>query len=111
MDHTQSVAPIRIDSGRILLRSEERQESITMSQFYGSVVGSARTAATRRGTKSSGISAHVRGWDTGIYAEIEDINGIVEARVYVTGGSNNAGSKRLLAIVRDGVDVTNREAA
>jgi hypothetical protein len=82
-----------------------------LSTFYGSVVGAARTAATRRGTKSSGISAHVRGWDTGIFAEIEDINGVTEARVYITGGSNNSDSKHLLAVVRDGVDVTERKAA
>lgn len=36
-----------------------------MSRFYGSINGSARTLATRRGTPQSGITGHIRGWNLG----------------------------------------------
>ena len=36
-----------------------------MAHFYGEIEGQARTTATRIGSKNSGISAHVRGWDIG----------------------------------------------
>ena len=34
-----------------------------MSKFYGSIEGSAKTTATRCGTKNSGIESHTRGWN------------------------------------------------
>ena len=37
-----------------------------LSHFYGSIQGSASSEATRRATKNSGISAHVRSWDVGV---------------------------------------------
>ena len=37
-----------------------------MSKFYGSITGSAKHAATRCGTKNSGIESHTRGWDQGV---------------------------------------------
>lgn len=40
-----------------------------MSRFYASIEGSARTKATRCGTKKSGISGHIRGWNLGIRVE------------------------------------------
>lgn len=36
-----------------------------MAHFYGEIEGQARTTATRCGSKDSGISAHVRGWNIG----------------------------------------------
>lgn len=60
-----------------------------MSHFYGSMDGSAKTTATRCGTKSSGIGAHIRGWDSGV-----EIDGYVDDDrrdvflIRMTGGSN-----------------------
>ena len=41
-----------------------------MSALYGELSGAGKTTATRRGTEQSGISAHVRGWNVGVYASI-----------------------------------------
>ena len=76
-----------------------------MARSYGSVRGQARTSATRRGSKASGISGHVRGWDSGVRVE-GSYNAETDAdvfRVYATTGSNGHGSDRLLATITDGV--------
>ncbi len=66
-----------------------------MSKFYGSITGSAKTAATRCGSKKSGIESHTRGWDQGIRvtASVQKVGpGRTLEResfeVYLTGGSN-----------------------
>ena len=38
-----------------------------MAHFYVSAGGQAKTTATRCGTKSSGVHAHTRGYDVGVY--------------------------------------------
>ncbi len=61
-----------------------------MSRFYGSLQGSARTEATRRGSKSSGVSAHVRGWDIGGLVEVVAAPSDRDTVDFVlTGGSND----------------------
>jgi hypothetical protein len=70
-----------------------------MSRLYGSLSGSASTAATRCGSKSSGISAHVRGWDVGV-----QVDGYVNCEVdtfgiYATGGSNGSSPRQFLGTV------------
>jgi len=45
-----------------------------MSHFYGYLQGS-RGEATRCGTKTSGINAHLRSWNNVVYASLEDNNG------------------------------------
>ena len=61
-----------------------------MAHFYAEIQGS-RGEATRLGTKSSGITAHVRGWDTGVRVTIcydpETDTDVIE--VHRTGGSNS----------------------
>lgn len=48
-----------------------------MSQFYGTVRGSAKTEATRAGSKSSGISVCAASWKGAIRATVyEDENGV-----------------------------------
>ena len=69
-----------------------------MARFYGSMQGN-RGAATRMGTPTSGIGAHLRGWDLGIAVDVEDSNGTDVAYVYATGGSNNPNTRTLLARV------------
>ena len=69
-----------------------------MSHFYGSMTGSAKTVATRCGTKSSGISAHTRGWDCGIATEAHYREDGKEIHtVAITGGSNATRPVRTLA--------------
>ncbi len=65
-----------------------------MSRFYGSLQGS-RGEATRCGTPSSGVEAHVRGWDVGIVSKVFQCSkcGGDAVQAYVSGGSNgNAAS-------------------
>jgi len=84
-----------------------------MARFYASISGQARTDATRRGSKATGISGHIRGWDSGIRVE-----GSYDAstdsdvfRVYATTGSNGHGPDRLIATIIDGVIRPESEAA
>jgi hypothetical protein len=63
-----------------------------MSKFYGSMIG-ARGEVTRTGTASSGISAHVRGWDSGVRVDmLESVDGSERACVEITSGSNGGPS-------------------
>jgi hypothetical protein len=76
-----------------------------MARFYASISGQAPTTATRRGSKSSGISGHIRGWDSGVRVEGSydpDTDADV-FRVYATAGSNGHGADRLIATITDGV--------
>ena len=60
-----------------------------MAHFYGEMQGS-RGNTTRCGTKASGITAHVRGWDAGVRVTMEEQgDGRDCAFVDVTGGSNS----------------------
>lgn len=59
-----------------------------MSHFYGSMKGS-RGEVTRQGTKSSGITAHVRGWNIGASIRCYiDSKGRDCVEMGLTGGSN-----------------------
>lgn len=71
-----------------------------MAQFLGEVEGQRATVHTI-GSKKSGITAHVRGWNVGvkIYCEV-DANGNDTIRVYETGGSNSPSNVRLLAEIK-----------
>jgi hypothetical protein len=69
-----------------------------MSRFYGSLTGSARTTATKRGTPSSGVSAHVRGWNIGGKVQVlEGADGRDMVMFRLTGGSNNESSEIIAA--------------
>ena len=43
-----------------------------MSQFYGTVSGQARTDATRRGSKRSGIVTYAAGWGGAIRVDVSE---------------------------------------
>ncbi len=58
-----------------------------MAHFYGDLQGS-RGEATRCGTKQSGITGHVRGWNIGARVSVHHEDGIDYVTVYRTGGSN-----------------------
>jgi hypothetical protein len=68
-----------------------------MSRFYATIRG-ARGEASRTGTRGSGITGHVRGWDVGARVRIyEGPDGEDVVEVYRTGGSRGAESDRLIA--------------
>ena len=81
-----------------------------MSKFYGSITGSAKTAATRCGSKNSGIESHTRGWNQGIR-----VSGSVspkgfktpfeneEFEIYLTGGSAGKSNDKYIGSLVDGV--------
>lgn len=73
-----------------------------MAQFYAGVQGH-RGAATRLGTKDSGATAFVQGWDTGVYVEAFHTDGKDVLHVYKTGGSNKSinSTKQLIAIITE----------
>ncbi len=72
-----------------------------MAQFYAETQGS-RGPVTRTGTKQSGMTAHIRGWDVGVRIECQNIDGKDVITVYRTGGSNSPSYQmEPLAIVAD----------
>ena len=70
-----------------------------MSLFYGSLKGQAKTEATRRGTADSGVSAHVRGWKSGIKISVEELRGKPSYRIELTSGSTPGKSDRTLLVL------------
>jgi len=72
-----------------------------MSRLYASIDSDARkTQATSRGHKN--ISAHVRGWDSGVevVARADETGDVFD--IYLTTGSHASGSKQLVGRVTDG---------
>lgn len=75
-----------------------------MSHYYARSVGSAKTEATRRGTKSSGIAAHANSWSIGGIVEINwnDKLQTDVVSIYRTKGSNSRSSRILSYAEIDG---------
>jgi hypothetical protein len=69
-----------------------------MSHYYASIQGP-KGAATRCGTKGSGISTHVRTWDFGIKVIITHRNGRDIAEIYQTTGSNGTDRDSVLLMI------------
>ncbi len=65
-----------------------------MSHYYAQATGSARTDATRRGFKSSGISARADSWSIGGRVSIRwcPIKQTDIVTIYQTRGSDSSGS-------------------
>lgn len=73
-----------------------------MAHFYGSMDGVGKTTRTATGTKNTGLSAHVRGWDLGVYVDLRvDADGKDVIEVYRTGGSNNS-TRTHVATIKEG---------
>ena len=71
-----------------------------MAHFYASIKGN-RGMGTRMGTKNSGISGHIRGWNLGVRVEgWIDPQGNDYFDVYRTGGSSGSKSDRLITTVK-----------
>lgn len=68
-----------------------------MAHFIGEIQGN-RGEASRTGSKKSGISAHIRGWNIGVRVNIrhDEESGKDFYTIYETGGSNG-GSDTLIA--------------
>ncbi|KKN35466.1 hypothetical protein LCGC14_0783180 [marine sediment metagenome] len=67
-----------------------------MAQFYADIQGS-RGAASRMGSKKSGLDGHIRGWDIGarVFMRYNEQTKENECTIDLTSGSNGGGSKRL----------------
>jgi hypothetical protein len=71
-----------------------------MSLFYGTLRGSARTAATQRGSANSGLVVECNTRDFGItVAARKTSDGRLVFDVLKTGGSNGAKKKHLVRVV------------
>ena len=72
-----------------------------MSHFYGDIAGQAKTIATRRGSKSSGLKSHIRSWNVGIKVNCFYDHALKRNvfEVYRTGGSNNPNTNQLITSV------------
>lgn len=59
-----------------------------MAQFYADIQGN-RGAATRMGTKASGINGHIRGWDVGcrVHCYYDDKEEVDKVSIELTSGS------------------------
>ena len=70
-----------------------------MSQFYASIHGG-RGEVTRQGTKKSGISGHIRGWNVGVQVWCyTDTEGKDHCQISATAGSNGGASSIPLAML------------
>ncbi len=72
-----------------------------MSHFYGEMFGSAKNPATMRGHKTTGLEAHLRGWNIGVKVILQNNNGVDEIYLYKTGGSNDPSGKFLGVLTDD----------
>lgn len=76
-----------------------------MSRYYAEIKGN-RGAATRQGTKRSGVYGNIRGWNIGAAVEVfpdptdDDLDCV---RVHITGGSNQPLGLTLIEIREDGL--------
>lgn len=72
-----------------------------MSKLYASIDSdAAKTQATRRGHRT--LSAHVRGWESGVEVVARHDETGDTFDVYVTAGSNGGGARLLVGRVNDG---------
>jgi len=68
-----------------------------MAQFRGVMQGR-KGSTSRLGTKKSGLSAMINGWNTGVEVRIDHEGGEDITRVYLTGGSNGSIATRNLIL-------------
>lgn len=66
-----------------------------MAHFYGSMRGN-KGEVTRAGSKSSGLGAHIRGWNFGARININEKEGQDVVRIVLTSGSNGNAGERLI---------------
>lgn len=71
-----------------------------MAHFYGSMNGG-RGETTRTGHKTTGMSAHLRGWNIGTRVQVVHRNGADVVEVYATTGSNAGHRDALLLFIHE----------
>lgn len=78
-----------------------------MAHFYGEMFGKGETKASRTGTKGTGLSAHIRGWEIGVEVMLwyDHSRGKDMVRVTRTGGSNGRTRKQVVAEFEEGSEV------
>ena len=67
-----------------------------MSHFYGVLEGS-RGAATRCGTKNSGLTAIAAGWKGAIETYVTEVNGVDHYQVWLIPWQGSGDRERLIA--------------
>lgn len=72
-----------------------------MSHFFGEIQGNGGSTS-RGGSRSSGIWAHIRGWNVGCKI-VCDVNkeGLDKIVIYKTGGSNGMLTEELVAVIQE----------
>ncbi len=71
-----------------------------MAHFYGNMKGARGGEVTRCGTATSGLQAHVRGWDIGGRVEVISTAHGDAVHFHVTRGSNGNRSDLIIAVAR-----------
>jgi hypothetical protein len=59
----------------------------------------AKTTASRLGTPSSGLTAHIRGWDIGVQVDCRAVDEVDVIEVFATSGSNGYGRDQHIATI------------
>lgn len=74
-----------------------------MAQFRATIKGN-RGTASRLGTKKSGITARINGWNIGARVDIlhDEKTGKDKIYIYATSGSNGAGMDKSIATLEEG---------
>ncbi len=72
-----------------------------MAQFRATIQGN-RKEASRLGTKDSGITATIDGWDDGVLVVVDHIDGKDVFQIYSSGGTNGQDTGGLIATIKDG---------
>ena len=62
-----------------------------MSLFYGTVVGQAETAATRRGSRNSGIKVAAQSWDGSVITKLWYVDDDLWMDLMLSDGSDTYG--------------------
>ena len=65
-----------------------------MASYYGQVEGNAQTAATRVGSRKSGIKVCAQSWDGSVIVKMyEDADGAMRVRLELADGSSSSGTR------------------
>lgn len=69
--------------------------------FYGSVTGQARTTATRRGSRSSGITASAQSWSGSVIVSLDERDGVTWCEIAYNPESSRRATTLLLSCPLD----------
>lgn len=75
-----------------------------MANFYGGIKGKTGISVTRCGTKNSGMTAFVNGWNVGVFIQASHSNTDI-INIFKTGGSNGYEKILIARITKDKLEV------